>query len=66
MNTNLKRRNARMTVKKFKQGSLLEKTATLLPEDHLKFENEQIKDVYIMAGCSIDTDTPLGGNHYVH
>ena len=66
MNTNLKKRNARMTVKKFKKGSLLEKTATLMPYEHLKFENEQIKDVYLMAECSIDIDTPVGGNHYVH
>ena len=64
MNTNLKKRNAKISIVKFAKGSLLEKTSTLFPIDHIKFETKKAQEVYEKAEAMIDYDSVIGGNFY--
>ena len=66
INANLKRRNARMKVKKYKKGGLLEKSATLFPVEHIAYNDKKVEDIYQMADSLIDTSSMIGGNRYAY
>tara|TARA_R100000781_G_scaffold111298_1_gene77651 strand:- start:1235 stop:2227 length:993 start_codon:yes stop_codon:yes gene_type:complete len=66
INLNLSKRNAKMKIRKFPKGSLLEKAATLFPIDHIKFDCKKTQEIYERSETIIDYNGLIGGNFYAN
>ena len=64
MNLALKTRNARFKITKIAKGKLLNATMTMLPADHLEYDNEFTEETYDKALSIIDVDDIMGGHYY--
>ena len=64
MNLALKTRNARFKITKIAKGKLLDATMTMLPADHLEYDNEFTEETYDKALSIIDVDDIMGGHYY--
>jgi hypothetical protein len=65
INKCLKTRNAKIQLIKLKKGTLLEKSMTMTPFQHIKYDDKVTEDVYENTLALIDVDMPIGGNYYV-
>ena len=64
INARLDARNAKIKVKKVAKGKLLEKTSTLWPADHIKYDNDQVENAYQNAVTTIDRIMGGGYEYY--
>ena len=64
MNLALKTRKARFKIKQIAKGKLLDATMTMLPADHLKYDNKFAEEAYDKVLSMIDADDIMGGHYY--
>jgi hypothetical protein len=64
INLALKTRNAKFKIKQIAKGKLLNVTMTMLPADHLKYDDETTEETYDKALAIIDADDIIGGHYY--
>jgi hypothetical protein len=64
MNLALKTRKAKFKIKQIAKGKLLDATMTMLPADHLKYDNKFAEEAYNRVLSMIDADDIMGGHYY--